>query len=234
MDILIHGARDIAQNPQNMTSRGAIGTSFAILYFMRSTQQILDYGKGITIGARDLVAFLHPERRQKKIIGPLDELLATMEGTDFSDLDVSTDDLVEKIQFSSKEELIGQADKLKSLLKSSDAANRQVAYWALSRTGDFNLVPLMLDGLHDPNLSVSVEALTGLRYIARRPKGFNLTLDPLGELPNDADELTQLNTARVWKDRASKVWRTWYSGVRPYAERDGLDEIGLPVDDASQ
>lgn len=208
----------------------ASGTSFAILYYMRSTQQILDYGKGVQVGSRDLVEFLHPKSRTRKPIGPLDDLLAAMEGQNFADLDVNTDEVVEKIQFSSREELIGQADKLKVLLKSSDPANRQIAYWALSRTGDFDLVPLMLDGLNDPDLNVNIEVVAALRYISRRPKGFNLSLTPLSKLPRDADEQARLNTATVWREKAGMLWRAWYSGVRPYQDRDGLDEIRLPVE----
>ena len=208
----------------------AVGTSFAVLYYMRSTQEILNYGKGIQVGSRDLVAFLHPTSNAQKEIGPLDDLLAAMEGKDFSELDVNTDEVVEKIQFSSREELIGQVDKLKILLKSPDATNRRIAYWALSRTGDFDLVPLLLDGLNDPVLSVNVETLTGLRYISRQPSGFKLTLKPLSHLPDDANEEKRLSAATVWRAKASRLWRQWYSNVRPYAERDGLDEIGLPVD----
>ena len=208
----------------------AVSTSFAILYYMRSTQQVLDYGKGVQVGSRDLVAFLHPKSNVQKEIGPLDDLLAAMEGKDFSELDVNTDEVVEKVQFSSREELIGQADKLKRLLKSPDATNRQIAYWALSRTGDFDLVPLLLDGLSDPVLSVNVEALIGLRYISKQPSGFSLSLKPLSHLPDDANEEKRISAAAVWRAKASRLWRKWYSNVRPYAERDGLDEIGLPVD----
>ena len=208
----------------------AVGTSFAVLYFMRSTQQILDYGKGVQASSRDLVAFLHPKPSSQKPIGPLDDLLAAMEGKDFSELDVSTDEFVKKIKFTSPKELLGQAEKLKILVKSPHAKNRQIAYWALSRSGDFDLVPLMLDGLNDPVLSVNVEALTGLRYISRKPDGFKLSLDPLSHLPDDANEEKRLNAAIVWRDKASRLWRQWYSKVRPYAQRDGLDEIGLPFD----
>lgn len=217
------------------TNGAAVGTSFAVLYYMRSTQQILDYGKGLQTGNRDLYAFIYgdPKGKQKQAT-PLDQLLERMTDVDVSDVNVDTEEVVEKIRFSSREELIGEADKLRTMLKSPDAADRQIAYWALSRTADFDLIPLMLDGIHDPVLSVSVEALTGLRYIARKPNGFGLTLDPLGELPEDADQATKLNAVRLWKEKASNVWRGWYSGVRPYADRDGLDELGLPLDDGDR
>lgn len=210
----------------------AVGTSFAVLFFVRSTQQIIDasYGRGVTQGYRDLVTFLQPKGRSDRPIGPLDELLAAMEGQNFADLDVDTDEVVQKIKFSSREELIGEAAKLKILVKSPDAGNRQIAYWALSRTGDFDLIPLMLDGLNDPSINVNVEALSGLRYISRQPKGLGISMDPLAQAPPGADDTARLNAARVWRAKASSVWRAWYSKVRPYSERDGLDELGLPLD----
>lgn len=216
---------------QFSSNNGAdVGTSFAILYFMRSTQQILDYGKGVQTGSRDLVEFINPRRKDRRPIGPLDALLDAMQGQDFSDLDVNTDEVVQKIQFSSREDLIGEADKLKILIKNPDPANRQIAYWALSRTGDFDLIPLMLDGLTDPAVNVNVEALSGLRYISRQPKGLGISLDPLAQAPPGADDTARRNAANVWREKALRVWRGWYSKVRPYEQRDGLDEIGLPLD----
>jgi hypothetical protein len=201
----------------------AVGTSFAILYFMRSTQQILEYGAGIQVGGRDLEEFFRG-KKTKSELGPLDELLKAMEGQDFSDLDVSTDDLVQKIQFSSREELVGETDKLRVLMQSPDAAKRQIAYWALGRTGDFELIPLMLEGLKDPSIDVNVEALAGLRYIARKPRGLGLNFDPLGKLPRNATDKDRVKTANQWREKALKAWQSWYAGVRPYESSDGLDE----------
>ncbi|MCH2203692.1 MAG: hypothetical protein MK102_17120 [Fuerstiella sp.] len=208
----------------------AVETSFAILYYTKATDQILNYGKGVLKGGRDLVNLLNPEQQRKDVL-PIAELLTQMERVDFGNLpdDVEIGDVVKTVKFTDRKELIGQAEKLKALVKSPDPANRQIGYWALSRTRDFDLVPLMLNGIQDPNFLVSVEAVSSLRYIARRPNGLGLSLDPLSRLPTDADERTKLNAAQVWKDKASRVWRQWYSGVRPYAQRDGLDEIGLPV-----
>ena len=206
-----------------------IGSAFAILFLMRSTEQIMQlYGRGRMRGARDLQALLNPDsQRKQKDIGPLDDLLDAIEGQDFASLDISPDDLVEKIQFSSREELVGEAEKLRLLVKHPDAEKRQIAYWALGRTGDFDLIPLMLDGLKDPSIDVNVEALMALRNISRRPHGFGMTLDPLGTLPKDASEETRVAEANKWRSACSRVWRTWYRGVRPYEARDGLDEAEL-------
>lgn len=109
-------------------------------------------------------------------------------------------------------------------MQSPDAAKRQIAYWALGRTGDFELIPLMLEGLKDPSIDVNVEALAGLRYIARKPRGLGLSFDPLGKLPRNATDKDRVKTANQWREKALKAWQSWYAGVRPYESSDGLDE----------
>ena len=150
-------------------------TSLAILYYMRSTKQIVDkqYGLGIQVGDRGLGSIFGKEEEEKKDLGPLDALLRQMQDADLSQLDgLDAEDIVDKITFGSREELIGQVDLVKKLLDSKDPANRQAAYFALGRTGDFTLIPLILKGLRDVNLDVNVEALSALRYVAKKPNGF--------------------------------------------------------------
>jgi hypothetical protein len=209
----------------NQTPR--IATSFAILYLMRSTKQILDkqYSGGVMMGGRD-ASELFGDKKKKKDIGPLDELLAAMENADLDSLDINADDLVEKIQFGSKEDLIGQIDLLKKLLKHPDATNRQAAFFALGRTGDFSLIPQMLQGLRDPNVGVNSEALQALRYISRKPTGFDLPVNPL-DGPKTASEAQKLVRANDWRTKAYRTWHTWYASVRPYQELDGLDALEL-------
>ena len=204
-----------------------VGTSFAILYYVRSTQQILDkqYSGGVMMGGRD-ASELFGDKKKKKDIGPLDELLAAMENADLDSLDVNADDLVEKIQFGSKEDLIGQIDLLKKLLKHPDATNRQAAFFALGRTGDFSLIPLILKGLRDPNVGVNSEALQALRYISRKPTGFGLKVDPL-DGPKTSSEAQKVVRANAWRTKAYRTWHSWYASVRPYQELDGLDALEL-------
>ncbi len=137
---------------------------------------------------------------------------------------IDSEDIVESVQFGSKEELIGQIDQLKVLLKNRNADNRRAAYYALGRTGDFALIPMMMKGLRDVNLDVNVEALQALRYISRKPNGFGLSLQPLrGADTADADK--KLEVANTWRTKAFETWMTWYRDVRPYAETGGLDEL---------
>lgn len=213
------------------THSGAnVGTSFAVLYYMRSTRQILDkqYGAGIQMGGRDLNKLMNPNADKKKDIGPLDELLSQMENVPFDQLDVEPEQIVEKIQFGSRDELIGQVELLKKLLTHPDPANRQAAYFALGRTGDFSLVPLMLKGLRDPSVAINTEALMALRYISRKPNGFGLSIDPLEANPTATGD-ERVRVANQWRDKAYKAWSGWYFDVRPYSETDGLDELLLLV-----
>jgi hypothetical protein len=206
-------------------------TSFAVLFFMKSTQQIIakQFAGGLMKGGRDINKLLNPDGDKKKEIGPLDELLSALEGQDFASLDVDAEDIVEKIQFGSRDELVGQVDTLKKLLKSPDAENRKVAYWALGQTGDFDLVPLMLQGLRDVNVGVNMEALLALRYISRKPGGFGLPADPLTGLEAGASDARKVEVANEWRTKAYKAWGNWYFVVRPYSERDGLDQLQLLI-----
>ncbi|MCA9084226.1 MAG: hypothetical protein KDA81_09235 [Planctomycetaceae bacterium] len=228
-DVLLtmRNAEGVFDRGSKQYSSATIGTSFAILYFMRSTQQILDkqFGAGLMMAGRDPSKLFGGGKEKKKEIGPLDELLKAMEKANFEELEnFDSEALVEKIQFGSKEELIGQVDTLKKLLKNPDPANRQAAYFALGRTGDFSLIPEMIQGLRDPSLDVNVEALMALRYIARKPTGFGISLDPL-EGPPVTSEEQKLVRANNWRTKAFQTWSKWYATVRPYDQQGGLDEL---------
>lgn len=219
-----------AENGSFPTYSGPVsGTSFALLFFMRSTQQILDkqFGAGLLRGDRG-----NPFGDDKKVREPtsLDLLLKSMENIDINDPNLTADvdladELVRSVQsIDDPEVLVGQVDRLKSLVKHPSAEVRIPVYWALGRTADFSLVPLLLKGLRDPNVDVNVEAERALRYIARKPNGFGLPDDPLGNARNGSDQ-ERLQAANQWRDKAFKAWSTWYFERRPFEDRDGLDEL---------
>lgn len=177
-------------------------------------------------GGRD-PASLFGQKKKKKELSSLDVLLAQMESQDLSKLDdIGAEDIVESINFGSREELIGQVDVLRKLLKDKDASKRQAAYYALGRTGDFSLVPEIIQGIRDPSVDVNVEAIQALRYISRKPGGFGLSLKPLEGAEAASDE-KRVEVANSWRTKAYKTWMDWYKEVRPYDERGGLDEVEL-------
>jgi hypothetical protein len=206
-----------------------VGTALALLYYMRSTGQILKdlYGRGQQRGDKG-----NPFGDKKKAKEPseLDLLLASMENIDFSKLDENdssiADDVVLSVQsIDDPKKLVGEVDRLKKLIRHPNAQVRRSVYWALGRTGDFKLVPQMLEGIKDPNVDVNIEAEMALRFIARRPNGFGMSLDPLAGLgPTDPPE-QRLRNANDWRTKALKRWSDWYFANRPFEERDGLDEL---------
>lgn len=206
-----------------------VGTSFAILYFMRSTQQILDkqYGSGVMSGGRDPSELFGAKKKKKELQGLdvlLDEIEKNSEKLEQLDKMINAEEIVESVQFGNKEDLIGKVDTLKKLLKSRNPDNRRAAYFALGRTGDFSLIPEMMKGLRDPNVDVNVEAVQALRYISRKPNGFRLPLTPLAGAETASDE-RKVEVANAWRTKAYETWMTWYRDVRPYDESGGLDEL---------
>jgi hypothetical protein len=207
------------------------GTSFAILYFMRSTQQILDrqYGSALQRGNRGNPLGEKPKKEETK---SLDTLLSSLEAVDLNSPELNNapdiaDELIRSVQsIKDREQLIGQVDRLKTLVRHPDPDVRQPVYWALGRTSDLSLVPLLLKGLRDPNVDVSVEAEHALRYIARKPQGLGLSDNPLAgaEKATDAE---RLKLANQWRDRAVREWAGWYREVCSFEESASINELEL-------
>lgn len=220
------------------TYKGTIpGTSFALLYYMRSTDQDIKkmYGLGLQLASRG-----NPFG-EKKLKDPteLDRLIGDIENMDFDKLDESpvevADEIVQSVlAIDNPEDLIGQEDQLKSLMKHPNAKVRSAAVWALGRTGDFKLVPLMLDGIRDNSVDVNIEAIQALRFIARKPQGFGETLSPFASL-GTGDQISKaapeerLKLATPWRDKALRDWSNWYFSVRPFEDRGGIEELQLAV-----
>ena len=214
-----------------------VGSCFALLYYMRSTDQILKkmYGLGQQLADRG-----NPfGDKKKKEPTELDRLIDDIANMDFDKLDETpvevADEIVRSVlSIDDPEKLVGQVDQLKSLMKHPNDKVRSAAVWALGRTGNFKLVPLMLDGIRDNSVDVNIEAIQALRFIARKPQGFGETLAPFASLGTD-EQITsasleeRLRLATPWREKALKDWSKWYFSVRPFEDRGGLDELQLAV-----
>ena len=204
---------------------------------MRSTDQILKkmYGLGQQLADRG-----NPfGDKKKKEPTELDRLIDDIANMDFDKLDETpvevADEIVRSVlSIDDPEKLVGEEEKLKSLMKHPNDKVRSAAVWALGRTGDFKLVPLMLDGIRDNSVDVNIEAIQALRFIARKPQGFGETLAPFASLGTDeqitnASPEERLRLATPWREKALKDWSNWYFSVRPFEDRGGLDELQLAV-----
>ena len=210
------------------------GTALAVLFYMRSTQKILgkEYGKGLQVGDRgfDLTQGdpLADDKKKKRKLGPLDEMLARLEQQNLQGIkDVQDEDLsavVEKILQTPRKQLIGQVQLLKKLADHPNGRVRQVVMFALGRSGDMRVAPILIDALNDNDVAVLNEAHTALCYISRKPRAFGLETD----LASEVSGLPQEEVDRIvseWRRKAQLRWRRWYARIRPYDERGDLWEM---------
>ncbi|HQX48568.1 MAG TPA: HEAT repeat domain-containing protein [Planctomycetaceae bacterium] len=211
-----------------------VGTSLALLYYMRSTKQWIDrnYGFGQTVTG---VGNPFGNRAESGEPTELSVLLEDIMVCTFLDPDNVPVDFSDEVVRSVKSiddpgKLVGQVETLKSLLRHSNADVRRAACWALGRTGDFKLIPLMLTALRDPSVDVNVEAICALRYIAHKPQGFGETLAPL-QGRETAPTDVRLRIVNEWRQNAIKSWSSWYFSICPYEEQGSFDQllVALPV-----
>ncbi len=212
-----------------------VGTSFALLYYMRSTKQWIDgdYGFGQTVtGAGNPFGSRADSRKPTELSVLLADIMMICNFPDLDNVPVEfTYEVVRSVSsIDDLEKLVGQVEILKSLLRHSNADVRRAACWALGRTSDFKLIPLMLTALRDPSVDVNVEAICALRYIAHKPQGFGETLDPLHGLETASTD-ARLRIVNEWRQNAIKSWSNWYFSICPPEERGSIDHLlmALPV-----
>ena len=208
--------------------------AFGILFFVKSTAKILGkvYGKGLQVGDRgfDLSGGdpMSKDKKKKKL-GPLDEMLARLDNLNVQGIqDVPEEDLsdlVEKILQTPRKELIGQMDMLKKLRDHKRGDVRSIVMFALGRSGDMRVAPILIDGLNDNDVGVLTEAHTALCYISRKPRGFEIEANLSAEVEG-LEEKQMNDTVNAWRKKATTRWRAWYKRIRPYDERGDLWELG--------
>jgi hypothetical protein len=214
-------------------------TSFCVLFLTRSTAKVIKrrteepaVGGGLLSGGRGLPDDLkevdaNGNVKKKKEKTSLDDLLASLADPDKLDLEDTQNELVQQIQLGDKKELIGKTDKLLGLAQNPNPDIRRTAIWAIGRTGDLSLARFAVLGLDDPDRGVMTESHLALCWTARKPRAFQLALDPLAELPADASEDQKSAAVETWRRQALRLWGEWYLRNRPYADRGDEFETNL-------
>lgn len=215
-------------------------TSFAVLFLTRSTAKLLgvpveSLGDGLLRGGTGLPDDLSSigegkdgKIKKRKISGPIDELLAELQKPQ-TDLDVPElqKAIVKKIQLGDRKQWL-KPEKRKQLLSMAEHPKpevRTVAIWALGRTGNIDIVTIIMNALEkDPDLIVAIEARNALCWLSRKPKGFGLANDPRTDLPPNASKAQKEAAIDKWRSEAVSRWKKWYLSVRPYDERDDLKD----------
>jgi hypothetical protein len=199
------------------------GTSFALLFLIRATAKLVKpiqrkptFGAGVLVGGRGLPDDLNAARvgaggvETRKPKTPVEELLAQLENPAVLDVAAGQAELVEQVSTEQIRALVGQKERLLKLARDRRPEVRRTAFWALGRSNDLTVAPVLIEGLLDSEAECVVEARNALQFLGRRP-----VAEPPTDEPTDAQ-----------KQAAHKAWRTWYLSVRPYAERDDLGKQG--------
>ncbi|MFT4558476.1 MAG: hypothetical protein ACI93T_001447 [Porticoccaceae bacterium] len=213
-----------------------VGTSFAILFFIRPTKKAVSaqYGGGLLTGGRGLPTDLANAdvsggavKQKRKIEGPLDELLTELSALNPDSIADAQAAIVEKVQVGNREDLLGEMDRIRDLIAHPNPELRRTAVWALGRSGDLKDANLLISSLNDNNVDVLTEAYNSLSYLSRKIDGVDMDPSPfagLSEFPTQPEK----DAAMVaWRKQALKNWGAWYLRVRPYSERNDIFELGL-------
>ncbi|MBI1345779.1 hypothetical protein GC163_05775 [bacterium] len=217
-----------------------VDTSFAILFLSRATKTLVPRPKkrlvagGLLVGGRglpdelDTVSVSGGELKPHVPKGDVDQLLAALEQPSEVNLPEVAQALIESVSLEKPDELIGNLPRLQQLVRHPDAEVRQVAVWALSRSGDIRQVPLLIATLDDPDLYVAWEASMGLCVVSRLPLGVTRAGDaePLPIAPPGVqDDNPDPAQGAGWRTKQKAAWDAWYQRVRPYDERDNRRQI---------
>ena len=196
------------------------GTSFGILFLGRATAKALNrpwirrtpkLAGGLLAGGRGLptnlsqVLLENGGVKVRKLKGTIDELLAELEKSDGANVESAQAAIVDQVMLENPQALIAQKERLKKLVLDKRIEVRRTAYWALGRTDDLLMAPLLIAGLSDADPGCFVEARNGLRFLSHR------LVDDTPDTPTDAQRAAAITR-----------WKTWYLAVRPYSVRDDL------------
>ncbi len=210
-------------------------TCLCMLFMMRATKGMVKetreaLGAGLLMGGRGLPDDLNAvhvkdgQVKERKIVGPLDKLLVSLENGDPEEVQEVQSAIVEKIQSGDREDLVKHVEEVKELVDHQSSDVRRTAVWVLGRSDNIRNVPHLLRALSDLDISVVVEARNGLCFIARTPNGFGSPETPLHGQPPDLSETQKKRVIQQWRDRLKKDWFGWYDKYRPYDTRDAFDD----------
>jgi hypothetical protein len=214
-------------------------TAFGILFLSRATGKLVGtpaerFGDGLMRGGAELtqvqdfseLEIVNGVVRVRKNLGPLDELLAELANSDSVNFAATTKAIVEKVQLGDREGLIGNKALLLKLVKNPQPEVRRIALWAFARTADFGDLPVLMKSLDDPSIDVVVEGHNALCFLSRNLRGFGLPASPLETISEDATVSQKQAAFNKWRADVRKQWKAWALKVRPYEDRNDIDEVG--------
>lgn len=187
-----------------------IGTAFACLFLLRSTQATLETimeREGTLRGGRGLPGDLSEVRqRGGKIVAPaitgkVEDLIGMLEDDEADQIENMLDN-PDALSLSGLTKTGKQyTARLRRVLRSGSYKARIVAARTLGRQDDLDNVPILIYALTDPDPRVMRAARAALRSISRKFDGYDLPDQP----------------TKPQLDLAVKQWQDWYRSIRPDA-----------------
>ncbi len=189
-------------------------TAWAVLFATKATAKtirkinIRRLGSGTLVGGRGLpkdlsqVSVAGGKVIARPMDGAVEGMLAALEDPRIEDAATALAGLIARYGAEGARALRPHKERFRKLLTDPDQGVRRVAAWALARTGDLDVVPLLIAALNDPDEGVVKEANLGLQLQSRMINGFGLTD----------------GASREVKDKLSAEWTAWYESIRPINE----------------
>jgi hypothetical protein len=186
-------------------------TAWGVLFLTKATTKTLEritvrkLGAGELFGGkglpRDLSSISEAGGRlvARPMDGAVEGMLSALEDPRSDNADSALAGLLARYEQSGPAALAPYKDRFRKLLSDSDPGVRRVAAWALARTADLAMVPVLADALKDNDEMVVREVRRGLQLLSRKIDGFG---------PPDGASAAQ-------REQATKAWRAWYEEVRP-------------------
>jgi hypothetical protein len=139
--------------------------------------------------------------------GAVDGMIAVLEDPRAEKAEAAFNGLVERYYIEGPKAMVPYKARFRKMAKNRDPGVRAVALWALSRTGELDVVPDLIAAITDGDDQVVTTARMGLQLISRK-------LDGLG--PPESSTPDQRQTA------AAK-WKEWFTAIRPLDLSDPED-----------
>ncbi len=186
-------------------------TAWGVLFLTKATTKTLEritvrkLGAGELFGGkglpRDLSSISEAGGRlvARPMDGAVEGMLSALEDPRSYNADSALAGLLARYEQSGPATLSPYKDRFRKLLTDADPGVRRVAAWALARTADLAMVPVLAEALKDNDEMVVREIRRGLQLLSRKIDGFG---PPDGAPPAE-------------REQATKAWRAWYEEVRP-------------------
>jgi hypothetical protein len=186
-------------------------TCWAILFVVKATAksvhkiEIRRLGAGTLLGGRGLPSNLNEltiaqgRVMVRPMSGAVESMVSVLEDPRALSAEAALGGLIEKYRADGPKVLRPYKDRFRKLLSDKDSSIRQVAAWALGRTEDMDVVPMLIDRLNDPVEDVMTEAKLSLQFLSRKIDGYG---PPIAPTPEQRAE-------------AIRQWKIWFAETRP-------------------